>query len=232
MSVPTPRSRLEGQGGYTLIELLLAIAIMGVIYAGVATIMIRMQMSYETTAATMDLRQQARIATNKLTFEMRQAGSGLKNVGEIFLVADADEVAFAGDVDHGDTRPPCADETGNAGVERISYRFAADSIERKVECWDGATWLPEIGYTAVASNVDMTASGYRFFQLDSTEIVPGAGGLTQSERVQIDYVQLTVRMAEDEPTAFDDVPAKFEYSTYVLIRNSGEVLTHLGIYDD
>ena len=67
------RQRLAADGGYTLIELLIVIAILGFIMAGIANILVSGQRAQSDTSARVAAQGSARIALDRLEFEARCA---------------------------------------------------------------------------------------------------------------------------------------------------------------
>ena len=67
------------QDGVTLIELVIALAISGVLIAGIYRMFIHQQKSYATQEQVADMQQNVRIAINRMLREIRMAGYGGKN---------------------------------------------------------------------------------------------------------------------------------------------------------
>ena len=67
------------QDGVTLIELVIALAISGVLIAGIYRMFIHQQKSYATQEQVADMQQNVRVAINRMLREIRMAGYGGKN---------------------------------------------------------------------------------------------------------------------------------------------------------
>ena len=108
----TPRSRATprraAEQGYSLVELLISLVLMGLIFGGLYTILFQSQTTFEAQQASMALRQQARVAINNIVPEIRMAGFGMENLTELIADARIDRIAFVADIDNGNPAPPCS----------------------------------------------------------------------------------------------------------------------------
>lgn len=104
--------------GFTLVELLVASMMFFVMLAAIATVVVTSSSSVETTRQTNDLNEQARLALNRVTRELRQA-------------TEIEEVKVSSGVITGMTFT--VDFNGNGTIDS----GAADP-ERLTYCWDTA----------------------------------------------------------------------------------------------
>ncbi len=195
-----PESRRPAATGFSLVEVLVAMALMGLVMAGVfglaATALETVAERNRNTA----VRQEARISLYRIASELRLAGYGLGDIPEGLMQASPDRITFAGDVDLGSDGTPCARESQfpDGGAERISYRTNKDTIERSVDCWDGKRWLVESAYSPMA-RADQTGSPlFRYFDRTGIEMAPGPAGLTALQRATVVRVAVTVRITDPD----------------------------------
>ncbi len=213
--------RLADRRGFSIVEVLIATAVMSVVFMAVSRVLVRTQSSFEHVAATTGLRQYARTAFNRMTFEMRLAGYNLKTVPEAFDAAATTSVRFAADLDLGDAAGPCTVESGNDGVERVTYRLGSGSLYRAVDCWQGGAWVVGQADQPLASDVDVSASRFAYFDINGNELVTGGGSLTSAQRALIARVQIILTLSGSEPAAPGMPPARYRAVTDVLVRNAG-----------
>lgn len=86
MSQPNPNILRGGRSGYSMVELLVAITITLIIMGGVYGVMIHNQLIYETETNVADMQQNARIAFDLMSREIRMAGAD--PAGRAFSGAD------------------------------------------------------------------------------------------------------------------------------------------------
>jgi prepilin-type N-terminal cleavage/methylation domain-containing protein len=70
----TDGRRHHGQRGFTLVELLIATAILGLVMAGLLSLLTASQRAYSRGSNTIDAQQNARVALERLSKEIREAG--------------------------------------------------------------------------------------------------------------------------------------------------------------
>lgn len=211
--------------GFTIVEMLIGIGIMAVVYLAVTQVLVRVHLSHATMASTMALRQEARVLFLRMGEELRGAGHGLVGDLEAISHAAADEITVALDLDRGSASRPCTDEAGDNGVEQISYKVATGRIDRRVQCWTGGAWVPEMPYVPVASDV-VTAS-FQYFDVSGSELSPGAGGLSAGDRAQIRWIRINLSLRDDDAAIAGETTPSYLSSADVLVRNSAAFLQQL-----
>ncbi len=214
---------MRGSAGFSLIELLIVSTVLSLLFGGVLTLLSSSQGSFEAQQARLELRQEARVAFDKLTRETRAAGYLLHNVGEAVASATNNTLQFAADIDDGDNDLPCGagfENAANGGVERITYRLAGSELLRDLDCWDGATWNNETTGQLVAGNLVAEQTLFRYFDDAGTELVPGAGGLDADDRAAIRSIALSVRMIDttSRQTVGEAYPTE-TLTTHVQLHN-------------
>ena len=82
--------------GFSLVELMIALAVGAVLVAGVFNFFASMEKSYTVQEQMSEMQQNARVGMDFMTKEIRLAGYGV-NAGEIITAADDDSITFRGD---------------------------------------------------------------------------------------------------------------------------------------
>ena len=147
-------ARLRDQSGYTLAELLTAMAVLGLLLAGLLLTLQEGQNAYQYGASRAEVQQNARIALDRMLRELRTAVS--------FTTATANDVKFT-----------YYDDTGtNVTVE---YSLAGTNLQRNQT---GAAGQPEtliggvqnlaITYYDVSNAVTVTATAVRSVEIALT----------------------------------------------------------------
>ncbi|MFH1755402.1 MAG: SdrD B-like domain-containing protein, partial [Candidatus Latescibacterota bacterium] len=96
---------LQKRSGFTLVETLFSILVMGFIMVSIASIFVLMQKSSTRSTGYTDAQQNARVALDYVTDNLRQAGSKADYIkGQLFLVHGGPyQVAINADIDNGQT---------------------------------------------------------------------------------------------------------------------------------
>lgn len=212
--------RGSSERGFSIIEVLVAMAIMSVVFTAVSRVLVRTQSSFEHVTATTSLRQYARTAFNRMTFEIRSAGYNLKTAPETFTEASATNLSFAADLDRGDPDGACTAEGGNDGVERVNYRISDGRLGRSVDCWVAGSWTRGSPFRSLADDIDPAASGFAYFDVNGGQI-GGTGVLGAAQRALISRVRITLTLTGTRPAAPGMPPARYRAVTDVLVRNAG-----------
>lgn len=216
---PTP------ERGTTLIEMLVVLAITGVVYAALAGTMVRLYLSDSTMASLRGLRQVGRLATTRMAGELRNSGRGLKTVTETFSTATAAQLTFAADIDQGSPAPPCTNESNDDGVEQITYRFQGTLLERRVECWVGGAWQAEVPFTPLATGLQ--SGSFRYFDIGGLELMTGGGGLAAADRARVARVRMALDLEDGDAAIEGETTPHYQVSIDVLVRNNDGFLDKL-----
>ena len=78
-------ARTRCRGGYTLVEVLVAMVILAVVSAGISAVFITGQTEYGVREATVRMQQQARQAMNEMEREIKNTGYGLMDLGNLTI---------------------------------------------------------------------------------------------------------------------------------------------------
>jgi type IV pilus assembly protein PilW len=98
--------------GFSLIELMVAMAIASILIAGIYTFYRSQLRSHVTQLVVVDMQQGARVAMYMMTREIRMAGCDPQNnTGAAIRIANASEIAFD------------SDEDGNGAIDENTERF-------------------------------------------------------------------------------------------------------------
>ena len=169
------------------------------------------------------MRQEARVALDKLAGDLSVAGYRTANVAEVISQASATTLQFAADVDDGSPAAPCGAALENAvdgGVERITYTQIAGELLRSVDCWNGAAWSAGYSNQVVAGNLVDPQTLFRYFDRDGIEIVGVASGLSAAQRGQVRAVHLALDLLDlGKNQAVGAVHTNFQIVNQVKLRN-------------
>jgi len=159
------------QKGFSLIELMVTMAIASVLMAGIYKFYHQQLKTHITQEQMVDMQQDARAAMYMMTREIRMAGFDPGNTGEVGIqTANVAEIAFD------------SDDNGNGDIdtnERFYYRLDNGNLERGR--YDDLVNLNPVAMNPVALNID----ALNFVYLDNA-------GDTTSDLEVIRSVQITL----------------------------------------
>ena len=190
--------------GFTLVELLVALSVSGVIMTAVYAAYQSQQKSYVVQEEVAALQQDLRAAMFYMTNQIRQAGcnpSSNPNKPGI-LTADVDEIHFTSDFrgDSSSTNPNDPNGNTNDPYENITYSlYTSDGIQKLgIKSTAGATNQP------VIENVD----ALNFVYLDQSQTRlddDGSGNVTTNiPNIRSVEVTIVVRASREDPHYTDD----------------------------
>jgi type II secretory pathway component PulJ len=209
--------------GYSLVELLVSMTVTMLVMGGLVSALFQSQASHEAQSDRADLRQTSRVALQLIADELRMAGYDIGSAPELLVEARTSTIAFVADVDDGDAAPPCsaAIETAvDAGAERVRYRVQGTDLLRTVDCWDGASWVAEFTDQVVARDVQTAQPLFRYFVEDGTELLPGAGTLSTTDRARVRLVRIALDSLGADNQALGEANVDFQLQTTVRLRNA------------
>jgi len=210
--------------GASLIDLMVATLLGSLLLASVYTVLFQTQATIESQLKMVELRQQARVAVNQMTIELRMAGYDLGNLTESFVQADTDQIVFVADIDAGSVEIPCGaafEGAADGGAERIDYQVVAGWLVRTVDCWDGATWTNEYTNQRLAANVLSEEALFQYFDAAGNELVVGAGGLTAAQRALVRAIVITLVLENPDSQALGIETTRYRLQKRLGVRNSG-----------
>lgn len=197
------RRRLAARDeGFGLIEVLIAVGLLALVLAGGFKTLVTTQETTVARSARNDVRQRGRIAVHLAAMDLRMAGYDLGAQPESITEARPDLITIVGDVDAGSDAAPCVNESAwaNGGVERITYRLQAGTVQRQVECFDGAAWSIETDFVTIALYDTRKSSPFRYFDIDGLELL-GAPSLSALQRERIARVRFDLHVHEPDSRA-------------------------------
>lgn len=133
MARVTARAAGLGQGGFTLAELLVAVAIVGLVMAGLVTLLMTGNQSYVTGANQVEAQQAGRVALERVAQEVRQAGLNPQGVTTFYPIVGSGTCPNS-------NAPTAAafmiqsDGNGNGsiqGTECILYTLSGTNLQRQ-----------------------------------------------------------------------------------------------------
>lgn len=211
--VRNPTRGIRSERGFTLTELAVSALLLTLIMGGLYSFVFQSQAYLEVQEGQMAMRQEARLAMDRMVTEIRMAGFEMGNLAasEALTTSSGTTLQFAGDVDDSDDAVPCGaafEDAPDGGAERITYELSGGDLLRSVDCWDGGAWTPETADQVVAGNLLGNQTIFRYFDADGEEIIgSGAGGsLSAAELAEVRLVAISFDMytGSDEGLVGDD----------------------------
>jgi prepilin-type N-terminal cleavage/methylation domain-containing protein len=193
MQTPTPRIRRER--GFTLVEILVTVAILGAVMVILSTIMMSSNRTHRKTVRQAEIQTDLRQAIDLIAAELRQAGADSASVGILPVVyADSVQVHVRADLNSNgtiQTAEPSEDIT-------YSYNTGSGSIMRN----------PGTGAVVMLPNV--TAMQLRYFNAANQPLalLP----LSAADRGLVHSIGLTITAAD-----IDSLPVTL--TTRITLRN-------------
>ena len=133
------------EAGFTLLEMLIATAVFGMVMLGVVTIFSKNHSTYTRGQNKMEIQQNARVALARTTREIRTAGYDPSGAIPLQTTAAAIQVAQAG------TLTLLADIDGDDVTDRVTYRLQGTQLIREFSSWNGTAFsTPVSGEVAEA----------------------------------------------------------------------------------
>lgn len=194
----------DRSSGFTLIEVLVTIAMISIFMAAAMAVLVPLSRSYTTTEVASSAQQVVRMAVEFMATDIRLAGlDPLKQAGARLQEANATSIRFTCD------RVPDGEEEANGEIdndnfENINYYYEAATTSLNLRLYSGA---PVQTTQQLVNNV--TNLEFRYF--DETGAVTGDLDLIRS-------VQISMTVEED---AGPGDTIERSYTTRVLCRNLG-----------
>lgn len=126
------------QHGFSLIELLMAIAILGVVMAAVTGVFSRSSKLYTTQNAAAALQQEVRAAVEVMAREIRMAGFNPSKSTKFDLeITDATRIRFSTDLNANGK----LDNLTYPNCERLTFRYSSASNSADIFCGNNRSYL-------------------------------------------------------------------------------------------
>ncbi|WP_273887414.1 PulJ/GspJ family protein [Rubrobacter naiadicus] len=169
------RAALKDERGFTLVEMLVTIVMMLVVMSALYGLFDMGMRVYTLGNDKVNAVENARIALDKMSREIRAAYPADKASGDdsLLLSAGQDHITFGNDI-NGDRRLTCSDPG-----EYITYRLSGTTLLRSTNC-DGS------GAHAVAEHIKTLA--FHYYAADGSLLDPTAPGFAN----EVAVVQVTL----------------------------------------
>jgi type IV pilus assembly protein PilW len=193
LSTKRPLAGTGGNGGFTLVELMVAMGIMLIVLTAIISLFTSLNRMYTTQGVAAGVQQVTRAGIDIMTRNIRMAGFNPLNLSHIgILEAASDSIRFAYDTD--------ADgNIATNGDEDVGYLLNADNQLIQQKNGNGAT------NQSLVDNVSDLA--FRYLDADDMET-------SDTDAIRTVEISLTV----EEPAGRDGVLSR-TYSTRVICRN-------------
>lgn len=213
------RVRRSEEHGFTIVEAITAVTIFGVLSAAMFSTVMSSQSSVKSTRRTNNLNEEARVALNRLSRELRQA----QRISYVDPANPSALLEFEVDFNNNGIIEPSA-----VDAERLRYSYDpnADQILLTSATPTGTTvTLPILASDVTAFTLDYRSRDYRYDrngdgvttwqELDPTPanggVGDGSGSLTDAELAYIDSVVISFTVLKDRQAQV--------YRTQVDLRN-------------
>lgn len=171
-SLEWARPRIGGTDrGFTLVELLVAIVLMGIIGTVVFTSVLAGQRAANTSRTVNDLNEEARLVLNRMSRELREAQrvTAVTNVnGPGFAATNDVKITFEVDFNGNGVIEPTA-----ADPERITYQY--DYAQQRLLLVAAGSTYPVLAANVASFTVDLTSRKYRYDGTPASGMVCATG---------------------------------------------------------
>ena len=193
-----PCAILNGNAGFTLAELLIAMGIMLVVVTAIISLFTSLNRMYTTQGVAAGVQQVARTGIDIMTRNIRMAGFNPLNINPVGIVqADSNSIRFQYDTNGSGTI-----STNATGDDNEDMAYLLNENNQLIRQLNGNT-------TSNQSLVDnVIALAFRYFDEDGETVIGDPAAIRSVE------VSLTV----EEPAGRDKVLSR-TYSTRVICRN-------------
>jgi type IV pilus assembly protein PilW len=213
----------KASGGFTLVELMIAMAVGGIVMAAVMTAFLSQHRSYLAQDDVVEMQQNVRVAVDMLVRDIRLAGYNPTSEPLKFTFVDgvnfsngsgdntavstnSSQISFTADRDGDGTVDRAAEDVNGDGVkdmsdmEQIAFRLSGTTLQRY------STVTGFIKWQEVAENIEQLEFYYTLS--DGTEtIAPSAAELAEIRSVQISILAVAGRPDQNFTNTMTYYPA-------------------------
>lgn len=173
-----PASRTSTDAGFSLLEMVISLAIFGILMVGAFTLYAASNRIFYRGMSKADSQQNARTALEAMTREIRMSGfdpsgvlAGLTHPTPI-QTGNASSITLVTDL------------TADGTLDQISYQLSGTTLTRSASAWNGASF-PAASTGEIASGVSSLTFSY-FDTNDAAIAAPvSAGNLASIERITV-----------------------------------------------
>ena len=199
----------RGQTGFTILELMIASAILAFVLLGVCSLFVSNNTTYTLGQDKIEVQQNARVAMQTLARELRMAG--YDPPGDIALQATPTAVQLA----TVDTVSFLADMDDDGVLDQVTYRLQGTQVLREFSSWNG-TIFPAAVPSVLADGVSALTLTYFDDNTPTNNQIAApvaAGNLPDIRRVTIDVLTTDTTAAGTQQN--------FPLTADVQLRNLG-----------
>jgi type IV pilus assembly protein PilW len=201
--IPDAAKTIETNSGFTLVEMLISLALFAIIVTAVAAVLVPMRRSYTTQDVAAGAQQTARLAIDFMVNDIRLAGldpigeadAGIEDATALFLQFTIDRAPLGGEANG---------EIDEGELERLTYAWDAPTRRLRLTYDEGT------GSSDTETLVD-NVSNLRFTYFDEDDNVT-----TDLNEIRSVAITMTV----EEPAGLEGTVAR-TYNTRVRCRNLG-----------
>ena len=206
---------LADEDGFTLVELILSLAIGGMVLAATVTMFTAGMSSARASDDRTEATQRARLSFDKITRLVgAQVCNGVGNAGSPVVAGDKDHVFFTANVGKADDDPIGYELRYVPATNTLwEYQYPLTGAENPAgyKAWANA---PTSGVQLLERVVAESGTNvFRYFGTDDaatgapTELKPDGAALSDTERTRVLRIDLSLRVLPSRTETLDDKPA-------------------------
>lgn len=207
------------RAGFTIVELLVGVAVFGLILTGIYAVLIANTKTYQSEENSRIQTQDLRAGLATMVWELRMTGYDPgQSAGASILVADTATLQFQMDLDGDGAMIDAASDEG----EQVRYTLTNDADGDGVADGGGTGSLRrQVWAEAVVNPVvtNVTNLNFTYFDGTNTQLTPVPLNATNRAAVRAVQVTVTSRMAEPDPVS--GRREQMTHTTRVWMRNMG-----------
>jgi len=182
MASERPRQGTEsGEGGFTLLEALISLAVFAVILIPLLTVYDTTQQSYVRGEARVDLQQNVRVAVDEIMRDVRLGGYDPSNAINAQTIQQPLQPVTGSALSGAELRV-IADVNGDGTTDCVAYRLSNGQILRRQANWGTGACTWTAAESAVADNITGLTIAY----------FPKTGGTSTTDPAQAKRVRVQI----------------------------------------
>ena len=199
------RGRLRRRHGWTLVDALVSMTFLGLLALILHNFTTVALHALQVRQVADDLDETAQIALEIMARDIRDVGYGMPATGDRGLrAAGSAQIGVARDLD--------LDGETSSSNERVSYLLHRESGQLRRQ-------LGNASAQPMVDGLETDQVLFRYFDASGAELVAADGDLDSGQRALVRRVDITLRLAANQPAAGSAAPITVEHRMSVTLRN-------------